>query len=61
MSAPYDLQIDSQGNLRHLLTIEGLDFEQLSRILDVADSFVSVNDKSIKKVPLLLGKTKTPV
>jgi aspartate carbamoyltransferase catalytic subunit len=54
---PTDLQVDAQGNLRHLLTIEGLSREHVVRILDVAESFVGVNDKSIKKVPLLRGKT----
>ncbi len=52
-----DLQVDAQGNLRHLLTIEGLSREHVVRILDVAESFLGVNDKSIKKVPLLRGKT----
>ncbi|MDH3452080.1 MAG: aspartate carbamoyltransferase catalytic subunit [Gammaproteobacteria bacterium] len=56
-NAATDLQVDAQGNLRHLLTIEGLSREHVLRILDVAESFAGVNDKSIKKVPLLRGKT----
>ncbi len=50
-------QVDAQGHLRHFLTVEGLSREHLTRILDVAESFLGVQDKSIKKVPLLRGKT----
>ena len=52
-----NLQIDENGRLRHFLTIEGLKRELLEQILDVAASFSGVNDKLIKKVPLLRGKT----
>lgn len=47
----------TQHKLKHFLTIDGLNAAQISHILDVAESFVEVNDKSIKKVPLLRGKT----
>lgn len=51
------LQLDEKGRLRHFLTIEGLSREWLIRIMDTAESFCSVTERSIKKVPLLRGKT----
>jgi aspartate carbamoyltransferase catalytic subunit len=53
----HDLQLDEQGRLRHLLTIEGLKRQQIIDILDTAESFVSVSAQQIRKVPLLRGKT----
>ncbi|MBI2313979.1 MAG: aspartate carbamoyltransferase catalytic subunit [Betaproteobacteria bacterium] len=50
-------QLDAEGQLRHLLTIEGLPAPILTQILDTADSFVSVTEREVKKVPLLRGKT----
>ena len=52
-----DLQFDSHGRLRHLLTIEGLPHQTLLDILNTAESFISVGEREIKKVPLLRGKT----
>ncbi len=52
-----DLQFDSHGQLHHFLTIEGLSREIILRILDTAESFISVGEREIKKVPLLRGKT----
>jgi len=52
-----DIQLDADGNLRHFLTTEGLDAGQLTRVLDLAESFAGVHDKTIKKVPLLRGHT----
>jgi aspartate carbamoyltransferase catalytic subunit len=54
---PARLQFDADGKLRHFLTIEGLKRELLLEILDRAESFDSVNAQSVKKVPLLRGKT----
>jgi len=51
------LQLTEQGQLRHFLTVEGLSKELLTEILDTADSFISMEQQSIKKVPLLRGKT----
>lgn len=56
MMRPRSLQLDSQGRLRHLLTIEGLKRQQLVEILDTAASFAAVADQSVKKVPLLRGR-----
>ncbi len=50
-------QIDANGQLRHFLTTEGLPPDLLNRLLDTADSFTGVIDKSVKKVPLLRGRT----
>ncbi|MDT0498013.1 aspartate carbamoyltransferase catalytic subunit [Algiphilus sp. W345] len=51
------LQVDEHGRLRHLLTIEGLPQALLSEILDTAESLSSVGESTIKKVPLLRGRT----
>jgi aspartate carbamoyltransferase catalytic subunit len=39
------------------LTVEGLSKEQLVSIMDTADSFASVSEQAVKKVPILRGKT----
>ncbi len=51
------VQLEPNGRLRHLLTTEGLPREMLTRILDTAESFSGVLGKSVKKVPLLRGRT----
>ncbi|MFB9887998.1 aspartate carbamoyltransferase catalytic subunit [Balneatrix alpica] len=56
-SAPHQLQLNEQGQLRHFLTTEGLSKELLTEILDTAESFIDVNSRSVKKVPLLRGIT----
>ncbi len=50
-------QLSAHGELRHLLTIEGLPRETILQILDTATSFVSVTERDVKKVPLLRGKS----
>ena len=52
-------QLNAEGNLRHLLTLEGMPKEQIIYILDTAKQFVSVTDpaREVKKVPLLRGKS----
>ncbi|MGE0371566.1 MAG: aspartate carbamoyltransferase catalytic subunit [Gammaproteobacteria bacterium] len=52
-----NLQLDDNGQLRHFLTIEGLKRQLLIDILDAAESFSSVTEQTVKKVPLLRGKT----
>jgi aspartate carbamoyltransferase catalytic subunit len=49
-------QLDDNGHLRHLLTIEGLSAGIIHSILDTAESFVGVGERDVKKVPLLRGK-----
>ncbi len=51
------LQLDDNGKLKHFLTIEGLNRQLLIDILDTAESFTGVTEQTIKKVPLLRGKT----
>ncbi|MDH2238365.1 aspartate carbamoyltransferase catalytic subunit [Pigmentiphaga sp. GD03639] len=50
-------QLNSNGELTHLLTVEGLPRAILNQILDTAESFVPLADREIKKVPLLRGKS----
>ncbi|MBI1395568.1 MAG: aspartate carbamoyltransferase catalytic subunit [Betaproteobacteria bacterium] len=50
-------QLGEDGQLRHLLSIDGLPRDVLVNILDTARSFVSVTEREVKKVPLLRGKS----
>ena len=50
-------QLNKNGELIHLLSIERLPREIVSHILDTAANFVSVNDREVKKIPLLRGKS----
>jgi aspartate carbamoyltransferase catalytic subunit len=50
-------QLNGDGTLQHLLTIEGLPREVLVQILDTAASFMGVSGREVKKVPLLRGKS----
>ena len=49
-------QLNKNGELHHLLSIEGLPGDILRQILDTAESFVGVTQREVKKVPLLRGK-----
>ena len=53
----WNIQLDANGHLKHFLSIEGLGSEILNTILDTAESFANINEQSVKKVPLLRGKT----
>ena len=52
----------SQGELtfrhRHLLGIADLDARDIVQILDLADSFMTINERDIKKVPTLRGRSR---
>jgi aspartate carbamoyltransferase catalytic subunit len=50
-------QLNKNGELIHLLSIEGLPQAVIHQILDTAGTFLSVNDREVKKVPLLRGKS----
>jgi aspartate carbamoyltransferase catalytic subunit len=50
-------QLNKHGELIHLLSIEGLPRAVIHHILDTAGTFLSVNDREVKKVPLLRGKS----
>jgi len=52
-----NLQLNKEGKLKHFLTIDGLSKEILTEILDTAESFASMSEQQVKKVPLLRGKT----
>lgn len=56
-SLPINQQLTEEGRLKHFLTVEGLSSEILTEILDTAESFSSIANQSVKKVPLLRGKT----
>src|SRR5438094_5165286 len=50
-------QLNANGELQHLLSIEGLPREILVQILDTAESFAGVTEREVKKVPILRGKS----
>jgi aspartate carbamoyltransferase catalytic subunit len=50
-------QLNRNGELHHLLTLEGLPKANIVHILDTAESFVSIAEREVKKVPLLRGKS----
>ena len=49
-------QLDENGELQHVLTLEGLPASIIGRILDTALPFMSIGEREVKKVPLLRGK-----
>lgn len=53
---PGNPQLNKNGELHHLLSLEGLPADVLRQILDTAESFVGVTQREVKKVPLLRGK-----
>ncbi len=50
------LQLTPDGQLKHLLTLDGLPSRILTKILDTAETFMDVGERDVKKVPLLRGK-----
>ena len=46
-------QLNADGELQHLLTLEGLPAEIIGRILDTAVPFVSIAERDVKKVPFV--------
>jgi aspartate carbamoyltransferase catalytic subunit len=50
-------QLNRDGELHHLLTLEGLPRAHVERILDTAETFVGIVEREVKKVPLLRGKS----
>ena len=55
MSKP-NIQLSDKGKLKHFLTIDGFSRDLLTKILDTAESFTGVSERTVKKVPLLRGK-----
>jgi aspartate carbamoyltransferase catalytic subunit len=50
-------QLNANGELIHLLTLEGLPADVIRHILDTAHPFVSIAEREVKKVPLLRGRS----
>jgi aspartate carbamoyltransferase catalytic subunit len=50
-------QLNANGELHHLLSIEGLPKAILERIITTADSFINVAEREVKSVPLLRGRS----
>lgn len=51
-----NLQFNSEGKLKHFITIEGLNKEILIKILNTAEAFANIK-RQTTKVPLLHGRT----
>ena len=45
------------GEIKHFLSINNLSIGVINSILDRADSFFPIGSKSVKKIPILRGKT----
>jgi aspartate carbamoyltransferase catalytic subunit len=50
-------QLSADGELHHLLSLDGLPRGIIERILSTADSFISVGSREVKSVPLLRGRS----
>jgi len=50
-------QLNANGELIHLITLEGLPREIITGILDRASPFTEIAEREVKKVPLLRGKS----
>jgi aspartate carbamoyltransferase catalytic subunit len=50
-------QLNAEGELHHLLSLDGLPRGIIERILSTADSFISVGSREVKSVPLLRGRS----
>ena len=50
-------QLNKNGELQHLLTLDGLPRDILTAILDTASPFTEVAEREVKKLPLLRGKS----
>jgi aspartate carbamoyltransferase catalytic subunit len=50
-------QLNAEGRLKHLITLDGLPKNVLTEILDTAAPFTEVSEREVKKVPLLRGKS----
>ncbi len=50
-------QLNSNGELHHLLSIEGLPRPIIERILATADGFINIAEREVKNVPLLRGRS----
>ena len=53
----YNPQLNSHGELQHLLSLDGLPRDILLAILDTAAPFTEVAEREVKKLPILRGKS----
>ena len=54
---PRNPHLYKNGELHHLLSLDGLPADIMRQILDAPESFVGVTQREVKKVPLLRGKS----
>jgi len=52
-----DLQLNADGRLRHLLTMQGLDRQHLTELLDQSEGFLSAGGEPVVRSDALRGKT----
>jgi len=52
-----NLGLLNMTKLNHLISLSGLDRKTIHNIFDLAESFLKVNARDVKKVPLLRGRT----
>lgn len=52
-----DLQLNSSGNLQHLLTLEGLEAKRIQELLDRADTYLSPAGSPVIRTEDLVGMT----
>jgi aspartate carbamoyltransferase catalytic subunit len=52
-----DLQLDENGNLRHLLTLQGLDRQHVTALLDEADTYLSDDGQPVVRSDALRNRT----
>jgi len=57
MAVETDLQLDANGRLRHLLTMQGLDRRHIAALLDQAESYLSDIGQPVVRSGALRGKT----
>ena len=50
-------QLNRNGELHHLLSLEGLPRAIIERILSTADGFINIAEREVKNVPLLRGRS----
>jgi aspartate carbamoyltransferase catalytic subunit len=50
-------QLNRNGELHHLLSLEGLPRAIIERVLATADGFINVAEREVKSVPLLRGRS----
>ena len=52
-----DLQLNANGRLRHLLTMQGLDRQHITELLDQSEGFLSAGGEPVVRSDALRGKT----